>query len=367
MFKKKNSFLNEKKKMATQMKYHLQTFKIFPEILCLFTSSPTIVLRFEEEAISFATVMSDSSIGLYAKVNYPLVQKVTKRTNNNNNNDNNDKNQLRHAFFTAQIRKGFQISGRASASATTFQLQIVEDGLIIISKNNGIILNNTKIKAIDEEIPNLDKLENDFYTKEWYKIKLTTKNLFLGLSGIEKTIDDIKMIITPCHKNPTQGSLSFIYKQDFVEYEHFVVLPSSTASKLQTKKFTSTWPGIGLVILKDIIKHFPKLATFSSKNDKISTDIPKKPITEKKNYKRKRSSQENKHEHQNEMEEEEEDFKNDPLIKLKLLEPGAPISVVYDIDNITIKFYLGPKQDDYNDEEDDEEEETEGKEEGVDI
>lgn len=287
----------------TQLNYKWNQFDIFPIILNIFSGSKaeSITLDFEEESVSFATFAFDTAIALFAKIDNPLIQLVGK----------NQVSKQIHTFSTKNLVDGTTKFVHASANATDFQMKILEDGLLLISKKDKTKIQTVMIRALEGESHDFTDLKTGLNLKTWYNIPVETKCLINGLSGIDSEVGNV-IFSTQTNKNkPTHGSLLLHFKEDFIDYNHFVELPPKTSLQLATKKTESVVKSLFVPILKkDILENFVRLGTKMNRK------------------KRKHTTEEN--------EDENEDTTKFTILRLL----DEYISVTYDIPNIEVKVAI---------------------------
>jgi hypothetical protein len=225
------------------MQYIWQDFDILPKLISIFNKATSVLLEFQPDDITFITMACDSAVALYAQIGEPIIKLKSKHPK-----------PLSLQFFTKQLKQGILKFRNASHEANFFKMTIVDDGLILESKKDHIKINTLKIMAMEGELPELEDAKNALNLSEWFQIQIFAKNLFDGLSGVDKDVEEMEFSIGCDKKNPSLGTLSLQYKHDGYEYSHFVPLPMTTATKLSTKTFKSNIQGVLIIVLRDVIK-----------------------------------------------------------------------------------------------------------------
>ncbi len=252
--------------------YSMPNLNVFSKLVTMFASNVscfTIVLEFKQDCIVFKSMLSDSAIGLFAYMKDPTLKSLHR---------GHEIKDAQLVFMGKEIKKGITISKNSCADATEFILKVADDGLELQSKRNGVIVNTTTIKAIDEELPDLTALDNDFPNKEtnepqdWNILPISINKLCEGLSGIQEKRDEVLLTIEPNKRNPTQGELALECAFEFINFKHIFVLPRKTAMKIATQKYKTTFQGVAISTLKKIIEHFNSTKNSGNKKRKHNND-----------------------------------------------------------------------------------------------
>ena len=312
------------------MQYKLNKIELLSAVGSMFEQSDAIVLNFQDDCICFLSMLSDGAMGLYACVKSPNITRQEVK---------NFKDQKR-VFFTKELRQGILICQKASKDVSQFFIKVVPDGVILCSKQNKLTVNETKIKCIDEEIPNYDDLVDDFgRLDDFLCLHVAAKHLSEGLSGIDSKIEDVALTIAPCKKQITRGNLLLQYRKDGIEIKHFVRLPIKTTSELATVNYEGTWAGVGLCILKKIMDKFPMIYSKSIGREDNDEDETKQ--EEHKTKKRKTNKKE-----EDEEEEIVQEYNDKIQIVLRLLpDENTSLGIFYNLNGVIVKLYISPKQD----------------------
>ncbi len=243
----------------TELHYNWNQFNIFPRILNIFSKAESVVLTFEPESITFATLALDSAVGLWAQVSNPFIEALKKTS---------AETKQQHEFAISHLIQGTKKFLDASTGATKISMKILEDGLELLSKKEKATINVMRIKAMEGECPDFKDLQQGLTLDTWYNISLETQYLINGLSGIDGKVGDVIFSTEPNKKKPSHGSLKVSYKEDFIEYDHWVELPNKTSLQLATKKSISVVKSLIVTIFKDILKHIVQLDGKKSKKRK---------------------------------------------------------------------------------------------------
>ncbi len=307
------------------IQYIWQEFDILPKLISIFDKATSVLLEFEPDDITFITMACDSTVALYAQIGEPIIKLKSKHPKSHS-----------LQFFTKQLKQGILRFRKASHEANFFKMTIDDDGLILESKKDNIKINILKIMAMEGELPELEDTTKALNMPNWFQIQIFTKNLFDGLSGVDKDVEEMEFLIDCDKKNPSLGTLSLKYKHDGFDYSHFVPLPMATATKLSTKKFKSMIQGFLILILRNVIK---------------TCGTMKSPIKKQTKKRKRKDQKEIKNQETKKQEEEEEEYTDDEDINisedaslcLRIMDEDDPIGILYETNGIVVKACISCK------------------------